>query len=622
MAAVRTAFRQVLAMGGLLGATVSLVACAGGGSQLSTDAAVFLSHTVPATLEPRQIVQVEVAVRNSGTSAWDGSFRLEGVGPDGNRDGQRLMNGSDPTVVIHPNENGVALPTGASVPAGGEYTFHFAIQAPDELVTLTPAWRMTHVGSGPFGATLTTSVRTQAVQYAENPFVFTVDQGVPGGDEGGGVMLHDLDNDGRMDYLVTSWREVAAYDHYGHRMWITTPGIRQESFPPYPDDRWQSLGGAHTPGVMAGDFFGDGHQEIGYVIRGGWLRILDGATGVEIKRYDVGQAGIALVANLRGLGDRDAVLQEGKTKLRAIRLDTGETLWTTDQFRGIDKRPARQADLDGDGRDEFVGSNIIGPDGNVVNKWDLIRDRPGFNWYDVDSIAIGDMIPGGKLEVALAEQGGNNEVIAFDEDRIIFGTFNAKNRCCEITNGKECIEIDPDKMAMGKFTSGTNLDLFAPSACGRAPWVLDSSGRIIASWLVDDTRPRDWTWHGIEDIFTIDWFGNGLQSLLVKERMVDDGHAAIVDALTGEFQRVFPTKAIRVYAADVSGDYREEAIILESPGNAPRFPDGSGPYPALQEGPTVMKVYWNEAPAPVQRPGYWTRQYYRRQKQNWNHYST
>jgi len=122
MAAVRTAFRQVLAMAGLLGATVSLVACAGAGPQLGPDAAVFLSHTVPATLEPRQIVQVEVAVRNSGTSVWDGSFRLE---ESARRQSRRptVDERQRPTVVIHPNENGVALPSGVSVPAGGSTLF-------------------------------------------------------------------------------------------------------------------------------------------------------------------------------------------------------------------------------------------------------------------------------------------------------------------------------------------------------------------------------------------------------------------------------------------------------------------------------------------------------------------
>ncbi len=587
------------------------------------DAAAFASHTLPATLEPRQIVEVEITVRNSGQTTWDGSFKLGGVSPDGNRDAERLLNGSDPMVVNHPNAGGVPLGDGASVPPGGQHIFRFKIQAPDESVALSPAWRMTSAATGPFGETLTTPLRVTPVQYAQNPFVIRINQAVPGGDEGGGVMLHDLDGDGRMDFIVTSSREVGAYDHFGRQLWLATPGIRQEAFPKTDNDRWESLGGAHTPGVMAGDFFGDGKQEVGYVIKGGWLRILDAVSGAELKRYDVGQAGIALLANLRGLGDRDAVLQYGQTTLRAIRLDTGETLWTTDQFRGIDKRPARQADLDGDGRDELVGSNIIGSNGQVINTWDLVRDRPGFNWVNVDSVAIGDLIPGGKLEVALAEQGGHNEVVAFDEDRILFGTFNAKNRCCEITRGKECLEVDPDKMAMGAYRGTADLQLFAPSACGRAPWVIDSSGNVVASWIVDQTRPTNWTINGIEDIFTIDWFGNGTQSLLVKERCIDDGAAAIVDAMTGQFQRVFDTKAIRVYAADVSGDYREEAIVLEAPGHAPRtLPNGCGPFPGIQEGPTELKIFWNEAPASVQRPGYWTREYYRRQKQNWNHYST
>jgi hypothetical protein len=327
---------------------------------------------------------------------------------------------------------------------------------------------------------------------------------------------------------------------------------------------------------------------------------MDGATGKEERRIAIGDAQVALIANLRGLGDRDAVLQYDQTRLRAIRLDNGGTLWTTSSFRGIDKRPARLADLDGDGKDETCGSNILGPTGEQVHTWDLVRDVPGFNWHDVDSLGIGDIVPGGPLEVAIAEQGGHNEAIAFNAERIVYRRTNRDNRCCEVTNGQECVEIDPDKVALGDFTADDGLEFFANSACGRAPWLINSKGKIIASWIVDATKPAGWTIHGIEDVSGIDWRGDGRRYLLAKERWLDDGDAAVIQADTGRFLRRFAVAGVRVHAADVSGDYREEAVVFDLDG--------------------TLKIFWNPSPPVQPRSGYWQEQLYRRLKQNWNHY--
>ena len=60
--------------------------------------------------------------------------------------------------------------------------------------------------------------------------------------------------------------------------------------------------------------------------------------------------------------------------------------------------------------------------------------------------------------------------------------------------------------------------------------------------------------------------------------------------------------AVMIYAADVQGDYREEAITIDETGS--------------------VKVFWNEnANSNPVKPRYWKQQHYRRQKQNWNYYS-
>ena len=81
-----------------------------------------------------------------------------------------------------------------------------------------------------------------------------------------------------------------------------------------------------------------------------------------------------------------------------------------------------------------------------------------------------------------------------------------------------------------------------------------------------------------------------------------NGAGAIVNPITGEFKEVFPARAVRIYAADVLGDYREEVIIVDERG--------------------YVRVLWNAQPnANPPKARYWTQQHYRRQKQNWNYYS-
>ena len=80
-----------------------------------------------------------------------------------------------------------------------------------------------------------------------------------------------------------------------------------------------------------------------------------------------------------------------------------------------------------------------------------------------------------------------------------------------------------------------------------------------------------------------------------------DEAAAIVDPLSGEFKQVFNGEAVRVYAVDISGDYREEVITVDLAGE--------------------IRVFWNDEINDNIKERYWEQQHYRRQKQNWNYYS-
>ena len=105
-----------------------------------------------------------------------------------------------------------------------------------------------------------------------------------------------------------------------------------------------------------------------------------------------------VVANFRGKGDRDLLLQATNAAgyrmgrfLAAYALDEllrdGEAaapLWARDDFLANAHNGARIADLDGDGRHEVLGGDVIGPDGER-----LFRCRSRGTWTRCSSRTYG-----------------------------------------------------------------------------------------------------------------------------------------------------------------------------------------------------------------------------------------
>ena len=403
------------------------------------------------------------------------------------------------------------------------------------------------------------------------------------------MFAHDVNADGAMDLVVISEDHIGAYACTGRTMWARKVNIRLFDY-------------LHHPSAIAGDMDGDGEAEVAYFTADDQLEILDGKTGAVEKTIPVQGKPVAMaIANLRGLGDRDILLQYSQTDLKAIRADDGTTLWETDEYRGIEHSPLRQADLDGDGLDEVAGASIIDHDGAKMNRWDL-----GGVYRAADSIVIADIVPGFPLEVALAEQrGAASHTDVVNHEGIVFRALNPWNW------------EDPDKLAVGDFDPRRpGLEIFNRSSGGdgtaprgneepysdeEAPWVLDADGTLICKYYVNDTKPPWWTGHGLEEICRIDWDGDDEDEIVGKERH-RNGAGAIVDPITGKFKNTFRARAARIYAADVLGDYREEVIVLDEEGS--------------------VKVFWNdEANGNRPKARYWTQPHYRRQKQNWNYYS-
>ena len=117
---------------------------------------------------------------------------------------------------------------------------------------------------------------------------------------------------------------------------------------------------------------------------------------------------------------------------------------------------------------------------------------------------------------------------------------------------------------------------------------------------MDDVAPAGWTNRGIEVIHTIDWTGEARQMACAKERH-RSSDVCLFEPITGRFVQRIAEKADRLYVADVTGDWREEVIVLN--GNELHVYEN----PRANPRPDAMRL--------------WEDRNYRRLKQCHNYYS-
>ncbi|AOX04208.1 hypothetical protein BJP34_09055 [Moorena producens PAL-8-15-08-1] len=440
--------------------------------------------------------------------------------------------------------------------------------------------------------------RTQANSLAYSqiePLVIPV--GGPAPDRRiGGLITTDINDDGQQDFIITKSDYIAVHDHSGKKLWAKQINIQVVG-----KSEQNGLPGTHGPGVQAADVDGDQKTEVLFLTKDNTLHIVEGVNGETQKTIKLpspeGTEGWEhlVVANFRGKGDRDLLLQTTNAEgyrmgryLAAYSLDNllkGENLkplWTRDDFLANAHNGARVADLDGDGKDEVLGGTIISPLGELLVRIPIKGH--------IDSLFVADVrpdIPG--LEVVALEEGGGNRVFLYNRDRVIWKTHYKHQ--------------EPQNAAIGDFDpQRPGLEVWCRSRYQKhqKPFVFDAQGQRIANYQMDDVAPKGWTDKGVEVIFPIDWTGESRQLVAVKERH-KPGDVGIFDALSGEFLHRFKEQAARLYVADVSGDWREEVMVLN--GNQ-------------------LHIYSNpEANPNLDRPRLWTQNHYRRSKMTWNYYS-
>ena len=446
-----------------------------------------------------------------------------------------------------------------------------------------------------FNAAAVVLLCSAMVQSSQSkPFVIKLAVPAPK-DSAGGIIVADVDNDGRMDYLVTVPGHLAVYGGSGRKMWIAKKDIVVGG-----SSERQGLPGHCGPGVAAGDVDGDGKCEVVFLTKDSVVHILDGATGAEeayakpphpkgTDRWEV-----AMIADFRGTGgDRDILLQttnnSGYRTGRFIAayaverlLAGGKVLWQSDKFVSCAHNAARLADINSDGRDEVLGATIFSADGRLLSR------EAGMHGH-MDSVFVADVLPDKPgLEVILLEEGSNCVQIIGAAGPIWRRDFKRQ---------------EPQNAAIGRFKQGSDeIFIWCRSRYNehQKPFVFDSTGRMVFDYKMDDVAPPGWTAGGVEIIHTIDWTGRRRQLACAKERHTS-GDVCLFEPLTGRFVERFREKADRLYVADVTGDWREEIIVLNG---------------------SELHIYANSDSNPnPNRKRLWTDRNYRRLKQCYNYYS-
>ncbi len=441
-----------------------------------------------------------------------------------------------------------------------------------------------------------------ATEEPIQPRIVPLDFSVGEGGEGS-VITADLEGDGELDFIVTAPGKIGGYRQDGEKLWLLDVDVRVSAG----SSESRGLPGHHAPGVQVADIYGDGQANLLYLDQSSTVHIHDAGSGEKIGSVHVPPPEGAerwehlVVANLRGEGDRDLVLQatnaEGYRVGRyvaayAIEELDEEPLWETDHFGALAHGPLRIADLNGDGRDEIVGFTLFGPEGTQTS-WQyppISSEYAGGASFHIDAIVIEDVqpeVPG--LEVVFLEEGRNYIGLANFEHGLLWWETNER--------------IEPQNAAVGEFDlSKPGLEIWCRSRynTNQKPWVMDAQGEIISRYGFSEVAPSDWTDRGVEVMVAIHWTGEEKQLIAAKERHTS-GDVCVFDALSGEFVLRLEEQADRLYVADVSGDWREEIIVIN--GNE-------------------LRIYENPASNPrPDHPRLWEQQRYQRNKMSWNYYS-
>ena len=134
-------------------------------------------------------------------------------------------------------------------------------------------------------------------------------------DSAGGIIVADVDNNSRFDYLVTVPGHIAAYANDGRELWILKTDIVVGG-----SSERDGLPGHCGPGVAAGDVDRDGKCEVVFLTKDSVLHVVDGRTGRREARArppvpkGAQRWELAMIACFRGEEDESDILLQATNK--------------------------------------------------------------------------------------------------------------------------------------------------------------------------------------------------------------------------------------------------------------------------------------------------------------------
>ncbi|RPA74879.1 hypothetical protein BJ508DRAFT_339604, partial [Ascobolus immersus RN42] len=226
---------------------------------------------------------------------------------------------------------------------------------------------------------------------------------VPAGVEGSSVRLADLTGDGRVDYLsISADGSLDVWRNTGQK--LGGPGITfaQVSGDARDEMLWISETGAVTAWANAGN-------DWNYL---GEISKVDGVTGEKIQFADLNGDGFDDFVTVYSGGSIKVHLNNGNIPTTA-----GATAWSdmgtvplppVMAQEGITGNKIRFADLNGDGKDDL----LIVYDGGAVRAFLNDGNVPNIGWTDLGTVAPGvNGVPGSKIRFADIDGDGRDDFI-------------------------------------------------------------------------------------------------------------------------------------------------------------------------------------------------------------------
>jgi len=285
--------------------------------------------------------------------------------------------------------------------------------------------------------------------------------------------------------------------------------------------------------VQVHDLDGDGKREVILVSRG-WIRILDGQTGEQVKRVRIPgsmNARSLIFGDLLGTGRDNCVLvSDRESKLLALN-EKLQALWDCDI--DSDSQPLIY-DMDGDGYDEvLVGYSVFNHEGELLfNSGKFIGDR-------CNGVVVSELAGGGGSTPCLIYAAGDWGVMYVDFEGQV---------------------LKQNIMGHVKYLSVADFDMETPGLEVVTSNGWGSDGLIHISNASGDVRKNFITVSGVSRCVPVNWKGDGEEFFMVSADSLSGG---MFDKY-GQLSVKFPNDghpALCHIVADLTGDTRDEVLV-------------------------------------------------------------